>query len=53
MLYEVITPLLIVEAMKMEFAIYAPVDGVVSTLLCQQGRQVQAGDALLHLEPTC
>jgi len=46
-------PLLIVEAMKMEFAIYAPVDGVVSTLLCQQGRQVQAGDALLHLEPTC
>jgi len=42
--------LLIVEAMKMEFAIYAPVDGVVSRISCKAGRPVQAGDALLYIE---
>ena len=44
-------PLVILEAMKMEFAIAAPVDGVVAALLCQPGRQVQAGEPLLHLAP--
>jgi urea carboxylase len=43
-------PLLIVEAMKMEFAIYAPVAGVVSRISCKAGRPVQAGDALLYIE---
>lgn len=42
--------LLIVEAMKMEFAIHAPVDGVVSRISCKAGRPVQAGDALLYIE---
>ena len=44
------THLLIVEAMKMEFAIHAPVDGVVSRISCKAGRPVQAGDALLYIE---
>lgn len=44
-------PLVILEAMKMEFPIAAPVDGVVGALLCQPGRQVQAGEPLLHLTP--
>lgn len=44
-------PLLIVEAMKMEFAIHAAIDGVVSHVRCKPGRPVQAGDALLYLDP--
>lgn len=42
-------PLLIVEAMKMEFTVSAPADGVVTALCCQAGRPVNAGDALLFL----
>ena len=42
-------PLLIVEAMKMEFTVAAPSDGVVTALRCQAGRPVNAGDALLFV----
>ena len=43
-------PLLIVEAMKMEFAINASVSGRISVVRCQQGSIVNAGDALLVIE---
>ena len=43
-------PLVIVEAMKMEFAIHAPMDGVVQSIKCKAGRPVQAGEALLYTE---
>ncbi|CCJ84599.1 Urea carboxylase [Cronobacter dublinensis 582] len=42
-------PLVVVEAMKMELLVHAPVDGVVSKIRCQQGRPVAPGDALLWL----
>lgn len=41
--------LVIVEAMKMEFPLLAPRDGVVGSLCCQEGRAVQPGDVLLGL----
>jgi len=40
---------LIVEAMKMEFPLYAPADGVVGSLACREGRPVSPGDVLLGL----
>ncbi|MDB5987440.1 MAG: urea carboxylase [Nevskia sp.] len=40
-------PLLIVEAMKMEFAMLAPVAGIVRALHCKPGKQIAAGDPLL------
>ncbi len=43
-------PLLIVEAMKMEFAVHAPFDGLVQSIKCKAGRPVQAGDALIYLQ---
>ena len=39
--------LLIVEAMKMEIHVSAPADGTVVDILCQPGRPVSSGDALL------
>jgi acetyl-CoA/propionyl-CoA carboxylase biotin carboxyl carrier protein len=39
-------PLLVVEAMKMEHTITAPVDGVVSELHVQPGQQVALDEAL-------
>ncbi|CCJ72432.1 Urea carboxylase [Cronobacter condimenti 1330] len=42
-------PLIVVEAMKMELMVHAPVDGVVSKIRCQQGWPVAPGDALLWL----
>ena len=45
------TPLLILEAMKMEQQIIAPHDGVVARLLCREGDQVTAGTELVVLEP--
>ncbi|MFI4981389.1 MAG: carboxyltransferase domain-containing protein, partial [Nevskiales bacterium] len=39
--------LLVIEAMKMEFAVHAPVAGVVRAVQCRQGRPVAAGDTLL------
>lgn len=39
--------LLVIEAMKMEFAVHAPIAGVVKAVHCRQGRTVAAGDPLL------
>ncbi len=47
---EVDQPLLIVEAMKMEFSIYADRPAKVSAVHCTPGKQVNAGDLLLVLE---
>jgi urea carboxylase len=43
-------PLLIVEAMKMEFSVYADRAARVSAIHCEPGKQVNAGDLLLVLE---
>lgn len=43
--------LLILEAMKMEFSVTAPCDGVVSGVQCCAGVQVQAGDTLVTVTP--
>ncbi len=47
---EVDQPLLIVEAMKMEFSVYADRAAKVSEVHCAPGRQVNAGDLLIVLE---
>ncbi|MDR3415755.1 MAG: urea carboxylase [Nevskia sp.] len=39
--------LLVIEAMKMEFAVHAPVTGVVRAVHCRQGRPVSAGEVLI------
>lgn len=49
-LVEVDQPLLIVEAMKMEFSVYADRAAKVSAVHCSPGKQVNAGDLLLVLE---
>lgn len=41
--------LVVIEAMKMELAVTAPCDGVVSAVRCVPGRQVNAGDPLVVL----
>jgi 3-methylcrotonyl-CoA carboxylase alpha subunit len=43
-------PLLVLEAMKMEHAIAAPHDAVVSEIVAE-GRQVSDGDVLVRFEP--
>ena len=43
-------PLLILEAMKMEFPVHAPAAGIIKTLHCRPGRSIAAGDALLEIE---
>ncbi len=43
-------PLLIVEAMKMEFSIYADRAARVSAIHCEPGKPINAGDLLLVLE---
>ncbi|MDF0732718.1 urea carboxylase [Pseudomonas entomophila] len=45
------TPLLVVEAMKMELAVTAPVSGWVKALYSAPGKAVTPGDALLLLAP--
>ncbi|MFI8734770.1 urea carboxylase [Ectopseudomonas toyotomiensis] len=45
------TPLLVVEAMKMELAVTAPMAGTVKALRCAPGKAVTPGDALLLLTP--
>jgi urea carboxylase len=47
---EIDQPLLIVEAMKMEFSVYADRAAKVSAVHCKPGTQVSAGDLLLVLE---
>jgi len=39
--------LLVIEAMKMEFAVHAPAAGTVQVVHCRQGRPVAAGEALM------
>jgi 3-methylcrotonyl-CoA carboxylase alpha subunit len=41
-------PLLIMEAMKMEHTICAPLDGVVTEFYFQVGEQVSGGEELLN-----
>ncbi|RRZ88146.1 urea carboxylase [Erwinia sp. 198] len=43
-------PLIVVEAMKMELSVNAPQAGRVRRIVCQPGRPVRPGDALLWLE---
>lgn len=43
-------PLLVLEAMKMEIEVVAPVAGIVSSLVQKEGAQVHAGQRLLILE---
>jgi len=43
-------PLLILEAMKMEFHIAAPCDGIVKTFHCKPGMMINAGDPLVSIE---
>jgi len=43
-------PLVVLEAMKMEFTVMAPGAGVVTALRCRAGTIVEAGDDLLVLE---
>jgi urea carboxylase len=44
--------LIVVESMKMEIAVATPFAGTVVEILCSQGAQVAAGQALLFLEPS-
>lgn len=44
-------PLVVIEAMKIELAIHAPISGTVAAIRCQSGQPVIPGDALLFLEP--
>jgi biotin carboxyl carrier protein len=43
-------PLILVEAMKMEFAIKAPAAGKVKKLLVKEGQQLSPGDRFLDLD---
>lgn len=43
-------PLILVEAMKMEFTIKAPFDGKVSRILVKEGQQLSPGDRFLDFE---
>ena len=43
--------LAVLEAMKMEHSLLAARDGVVAEVLAQAGDQVEAGVALVRLEP--
>lgn len=45
------TPLLVLEAMKMEHQIIAPYDGTVEKLNCKEGEMVQPGVDLIELKP--
>ena len=44
-------PVASIEAMKMEAAITAPVDGVVERLAIGETQQVEAGDLLVVIRP--
>jgi 3-methylcrotonyl-CoA carboxylase alpha subunit len=43
------TPLLVLEAMKMEHPVWAPFPGRIVRVDCREGQQVSAGDPLLEL----
>jgi biotin carboxyl carrier protein len=42
-------PIVVIEAMKMEHAVVAPIDGTLSAVLVTVGRQVQRGDLLAEV----
>ncbi|MEJ0100925.1 MAG: 5-oxoprolinase/urea amidolyase family protein [Pseudomonadota bacterium] len=44
--------LLVMEAMKMEISVRAPVAGVVTAIFCAPGKPAQAGDVLLAVDAT-
>ncbi|MDQ6800841.1 MAG: acetyl-CoA carboxylase biotin carboxyl carrier protein subunit [Acidobacteriota bacterium] len=44
------TPLIILEAMKMEHVIAAPRDGTVAAINCKEGELVQPGNDLIELQ---
>jgi biotin carboxyl carrier protein len=44
-------PLVLVEAMKMEFAVKAPFAGTVMRMLVQEGQQLSPGDRFLDMKP--
>ena len=46
------TPLLTLSAMKMEYTISAPSDGIIRKLLCSVGDQVDDGADLIEFEPS-
>ncbi len=43
--------LLLLESMKMEIAVEAPLDGRVEQILVRAGDSVQAGDVLVLMDP--
>jgi 3-methylcrotonyl-CoA carboxylase alpha subunit len=44
------TPLVILEAMKMELPLRAPHDGVIASVACQEGDLVQPGEPLVEID---
>jgi biotin carboxyl carrier protein len=42
-------PLVVLEAMKMEHAVVAPIDGSVAGIMVSVGQQVQRGDLLAEV----
>jgi 3-methylcrotonyl-CoA carboxylase alpha subunit len=45
------TPVIVLEAMKMEIPMRAPGDGVVTAIHCREGERVQAGAELIEFAP--
>jgi acetyl-CoA/propionyl-CoA carboxylase biotin carboxyl carrier protein len=45
-------PIVVIEAMKMEHAVVAPIGGVLSSLVITEGNQVQRGDLLAEVTAT-
>ncbi|MBN9427009.1 MAG: biotin/lipoyl-binding protein [Burkholderiales bacterium] len=43
--------IIIIESMKMEIPVEAPVDGVITTILVDEGQAVSEGQALAIIEP--
>jgi biotin carboxyl carrier protein len=41
--------IVVIEAMKMEHAVVAPIDGVLASLAVTEGQQVQRGDLLAEV----
>ncbi len=46
------TPMLLLEAMKMEFSVKAPFTGKIEKIHVKEGQQLASGDRFLDLKPT-